>query len=254
MKKTALSIFLVLVMCMGLVLPVFAGGEEILSPYMEIEDGMAHQLPLDENASGKGWSYDASTYTLTLNGFEGQYVRVYYAEKPFTMVLADGSSNHFSFGFDVKTNAGFTIKGNGSLDMSGNEFGRFDIGDTLTIESGTIISILKAFLNGGKLHMAGGSLNISGDYYGILGATYDYTGTCTITGGKITIEGTNSALELLRDITAGDMVTGLENAVFTGKDGSALTLQVTDEGASHFARLYDAGGEAPLQYSRTREI
>lgn len=169
-------------------------------------------------------------------------MRVYYAEKPFTMVLADGSSNHFSFCFDVKTDAGFTIKGNGSLDMSGNEFGRFDIGETLTIESGTITSILKAFLNGGKLHMAGGSLNISGDYYGILGATYDYTDACTITGGKITIEGTNSALELLRDITAGDMVTGLENAVFTGKDGSAHTLQVTDEGASHFARLYDAGG------------
>lgn len=79
-------------------------------------------------------------------------MRVYYAEKPFTMVLADGSSNHFSFGFDVKTDAGFTIKGNGSLDMSGNEFGRFDIGDTLTIESGTITSILKAFLNGGKLY------------------------------------------------------------------------------------------------------
>lgn len=239
--KKVLSILLALMMCLTTV--AFAGGEEDVSPHMEIEDGTAHQVkPLSENASGEGWSYDASTYTLTLNGFEGQYVRVYYAERPFTMVLADGSSNHFSLGFSVKTNAGFTIKGNGSLEMSGNEFGRFDIGDTLTVESGTITSILKADLNGGKLHMAGGSLSIANEYYGILGPTYDYTDACTITGGQITLEGGRSALELLRDISSGDIVTGLENATFTGRDGNPLTLQVTDEGASHIARLYDAAG------------
>lgn len=241
--KKLLALLMACMLCLGLAAPALAGGEEDVSAHMEIEDGTAHQVkPLSEHASGAGWSYDSSTYTLTLNGFEGQYVRVYNALAPFTMVLADGSQNHMSLGLSVKTKAGFTITGGGSLDISGNEFGNIDVGDTLTVQSGAITSMVRVFLNGGKLHMTGGSLTVNGEFYGILGATYDRNDTCTITGGQMVLQGGRSALELSRDIASGDIVTGLENATFTAMDGSALSLKVTDEGASHFARLHDAAG------------
>lgn len=55
--------------------------------------GGSHMENLDETKSGDGWSFDADSYTLPLNGFEANNLCIYNATKPLTLKLADGSTN-----------------------------------------------------------------------------------------------------------------------------------------------------------------
>lgn len=95
------------------------------------------------SCSGDGWSYDASTVTLTFNGFhlandDDNYQQLHFSNAPagFTFHLADGSVNTVpSMGGEIAAdpeNGLFTIKGSGKLIFTGDFYGN------LCLESGTV--------------------------------------------------------------------------------------------------------------------
>ena len=112
-----------------------------------------------DNTRGKGWSYDLSTNTLTLNGYSysgkgGVYESFsggIYSSSNLTIELIGNNSvdntyshpNCYNCGIYVKGT--LTIKGNGSLaTQGGGEKGSYGIMvDGLTVNSGTITAIGK---------------------------------------------------------------------------------------------------------------
>ena len=112
-----------------------------------------------DNTRGKGWSYDLSTNTLTLNGYsysgKGWVYESFsggiYSSSNLTIELIGNNSvdntyshpNCYNCGIYVK--GALTIKGNGSLTtQGGGEKGSYGIMvDGLTVNSGTITAIGK---------------------------------------------------------------------------------------------------------------
>ena len=112
-----------------------------------------------DNTRGKGWSYDLSTNTLTLNGYsysgKGWVYESFsggiYSSSNLTIELIGNNSvdntyshpNCYNCGIYVKGT--LTIKGNGSLaTQGGGEKGSYGIMvDGLTVNSGTITAIGK---------------------------------------------------------------------------------------------------------------
>ena len=81
--KKLLSLLLTLALCAGLTVPALAGG---IAP--TLHDGSG-EVVLDQSGSGAGWTYDADTNTLTLNGFNGAYISYAdeFSDLPLTVVL-----------------------------------------------------------------------------------------------------------------------------------------------------------------------
>ncbi len=87
MKKRILSLVLAICLIVGLC-PIFAsaGGREAFLVDM---DGTVHRLAFKGDTSGKNWSFDQSSETLTLNGYNGRCV--YGVLKK--VILTKGSKN-----------------------------------------------------------------------------------------------------------------------------------------------------------------
>ena len=185
-------------------------------------------IDMTEDKSGEGWSFDASSHTLILDGLDAQNIQLFNAEYPVTVEIAGDSS--LDMGIFFKTKGGVTVCGDGTLAIGGNFTGTTWIDDTVTIESGTIVSENRFYLNGGKLHIEGGSVSIdtSGNMpYALIGATYDYDDALTISDGVLTLRGDKEALHL--DHSTGDPYDSYgihEGVAFTGEDGEALYLKV----------------------------
>ncbi len=112
-----------------------------------------------DNTRGKGWSYDLSTNTLTLNGYSysGEGWKYYsfsggiYSSSDLTIELEGNNSINNTFSDPYCWNCGIyvkgtlTIKGNGSLStQGGGEKGSYGImAGGLTVNSGTITAIGK---------------------------------------------------------------------------------------------------------------
>ena len=208
------------------------------------------------SCSGDGWSYDASTVTLTFHGFhlvndDENYQHLSFSNAPagFTFYLADGSVNTVpSMGGEIATdpeNGLFTIKGSGKLIFTG------DFSGNLCLESGMVemrenysrIYAARLIINGGSLTSNGTKAisdiringgNVTLDYLDVY--NYNQTGgtvnakefhncngahlsSCSfsVTGGSLTVDGVgNNFLVFYNDLREGQDITADLTAFMEG--------------------------------------
>ncbi len=131
MKKKALSLILVLAVCLGLTIPAMAGG---IAELVEA-DGTHYDLG-EGSYSGDGWNWDKITETLTLNGFHGQYIRFGYWGKK--IVIVDGSYNTLSDGLGLSPRGGgdgsVVVEGTGELVIDRKANGNYHTLKALSID------------------------------------------------------------------------------------------------------------------------
>ncbi|MGM9564909.1 S-layer homology domain-containing protein [Evtepia sp.] len=153
MKKRLLPLILSLVMALSLV--PMAGAEYIIQyPHLEIgQNGAvdfsdANNPRLSKNSSGQGWSWNASTYTLTLNNVNQPSLSlgIYEATKPVTIVV-NGTNTLYSLSEGSSTgwtNAISTLTGSGTLNLTSS--GSVDVvnGPIVNSASGFGVSTLNA--------------------------------------------------------------------------------------------------------------
>lgn len=130
------------------------------------------------NASGKGWSYDHATTTLTLDGFNGTLYSDFESETPLKAlkVVLVGNNTVVSGDdyFNLKYISDVTIEGTGSLTVSTPATKTTDSAASftrLTINSGTINITTDrdvALHAEVKLTFNGGTLNLSATKYPII--------------------------------------------------------------------------------------
>ena len=125
-----------------------------------VDDGLGDGPELvntsKEDAEG-GWSYDGSTSTLTLSGFEGKSI---YALGDLNIVL-DGENSitvPVDLGYGVKSDGKLTIDDTtspqaDSLSVSGNTV----VTQTLLMDTGAYGDEKAAYINGGTISLAGSS-------------------------------------------------------------------------------------------------
>ncbi len=128
MKKRLLP--LILALAMALSMTPLAGAEYMETPHLEIgKNGIfpyddENAPPLSEDHYGEGWSWNASTYTLTLDGVMDPSLSldIHEAQKPVTIVV-NGSNTMYSLsegdltGFSTATS---TMTGFGILNLVGH--------------------------------------------------------------------------------------------------------------------------------------
>ena len=230
MKKRFITLGLASALCLASSI-VSMADKENTNPYLEIltngheENGFCN---MKEDGSGDGWSFDADSQTLILDGIDAQNIQLFNSEEPITIELV-GDDNQLSMGIFFKTKGDVTICGDGTLNIGGNWLGTLNIGDEVTIESGTIISKNRIWLNGGKLHIDGGTVSIDvseNSSYALMGTTYEYDDALTITDGVLTLHGEKEALSLNHNADPYDSYGIHEGVAFTGEDGEELYLKV----------------------------
>ena len=190
--KKLLSLLLTLALCAGLTVPALAGG---IAP--TLHDGSG-QVTLDQSGSGTGWTYDADTNTLTLNGFNGAYISYAdeFSDLPLTVVLQGQNTITGSVASPTGEGAlvswgGLVLQGDGSLTVSG---GLNAV--ELTVSGGTV-SVTGDAANGNavaarNITVSGGSLTAV-PAAGVLSAGRFYSGiqctdSLTMTGGAIRVD------------------------------------------------------------------
>ncbi len=244
MKKRFLSIVLAALSCVLLIAPAAADYRSTMAFFdMEYYDGRrTDSVRLVESASNEGWSYDADTATLTLDGLEAQNLSFYDIDRVVTIVLADGSENSLCQFQLTGGTKNVIITGSGTLNLIpsplsyssakgdfNNSLGFADPDPKLIIESGTI-NINGMFFLQSDLEIAGGTVT------GNTGMSIGNNSLCTVTGGTLILNAEASAFSK-NDYMGGDP-TGLEDAVITGADGAPLSIQWADRKT----QLYDAAG------------
>ena len=225
MKRRVLSYLLCLCLLTGL-LPTTALAAEI-APL----DFTGSSTP----ASGKGYSWDSSQKTLTLNGLDLQVPRKTSGGAHFgiklpdgaVIVLADGSENAVTVGKSTYSNYG--ILGEGGLTIRG--------GGSLTVTSGTSTDGNSYGIYAKSVSVEGGTLNVTA---GSATKTGNASATSSIailaTGGDVTISGG-------RVIATGGDVTGngaYSYGIATGEDNEYGNIAITGRGT--YVRA--TGGEA----------
>lgn len=228
MKKKLAPLILTLVLCVSLAVPASAGGT-IRRPHCMTNDTGQFITYLDQSSSGKGWSFDLDSYTLTLDGFEGAGLVIHNTPQPLTLKLADGSVNTLTSAFRMEDTSGLIITGNGTLSIQSNNNYSIDVTDDITIKSGTIKTNEKISVSD--------SLTVSG---GLVSSTAELdiqpNSRCTVTdGGMILLDTANYAVHAAG---GADAVTGLESATIVGKNGEPLSFQSVDS----LTVLCDAAG------------
>ena len=128
MKKRLLPLLLALVMAFSMT-PMASADFYLEYPHLEIGTEGVFDFtpetnpPLNKNTSGQGWSWNAATYTLTLNGVNQPKMDLYItdADKPVTIVV-NGTNTLRTFGeisvtsvVDVTS----TMIGSGTLNLKG---------------------------------------------------------------------------------------------------------------------------------------
>ncbi|MBR3314054.1 MAG: hypothetical protein IKG18_07940, partial [Atopobiaceae bacterium] len=182
-----------------------AGGEVALQPQGDpYELWVGGTQVSGASPSGAGWSYDAASSTLTLDGYSysgdghgfvnqkmfGQGYAAVYAGQDLTIQLSGKNTltNEKSYGFGVYV-AG------GDLTITGTDDG------TLDATGGTLGGIL-AYL--GNVTVNGGTVNATGKMAGI----YAYNGNVTVNGGTVNATGNEQSAGIgifarsVKDITS----------------------------------------------------
>lgn len=114
--RRSISVFLALLLCLTL-LPAAALAANTTTPRITAiggEDG----LSISTNDHGNGWSYDAASKTLTLNGYNGGRIEVVGDEKQsFTLKLVGNNTiKNSGSGYGLTV----TSEDRSSLDSPGN--------------------------------------------------------------------------------------------------------------------------------------
>ena len=240
MRKRIPSLLLVLLMCMSLTVPALAGGSLLTDPYFSYNKGKTYTEFLDSSKSGEGWSFDLSSYTLTLDGFTAQDLRIYNTKQPLTLKLADGSVNTITVDcLDAQTEGGLIITGGGTLNIESIP----DVGVSMnllgktTVKSGTITATHGIFLNNSSLVIEGGTVTAGG----LTRVTNEARLSCTVTGGTLILDAADKAVNMI----GGNVATGLESSSAVGKNGEALSIRAVGDSAV----LCDASG-TPAAYAK----
>lgn len=151
---------------------VCAAEAEEDAPTFSIQDT---EYTYTQDASGKGWSYDADTTTFTMKGLKvgdseaGDYQRLSFEEAPegFQINLADRTVNQIAM-LNTPYKRDTVISGGGSLDLGSCS------GSGMIVESGTI----SAGYIYCDLVVNGGTVQCNGGHYG---------DTLDVTGGEVTL-------------------------------------------------------------------
>lgn len=196
MKKRVTSLLMALLMVLTL-LPVtaWAGGYYNLATFdvSVWEDGV-DPVNCSESTSGEGWSYDASSAVLTLDGFTGKYLTI---GKPMTIILKSDSVNDIEYGLYFGAVYGtVTIAGSGKLKV-GNaiECSETDLIISAEVEIEkrelpTFQANITTENDLGDVYVKTIELSDGGAYTGYTGLIIPFNGTIEMQGGKLTIIGT----------------------------------------------------------------
>ena len=148
MKTRVLSLLTALCLCAALGTSAFAA-QDLTKNQIWVYDGQsvsddACYHNMDEDSSGKGWSWSAATQTITLNGFKGNFnfhspgetlTATVYLTPGTTNTITQGLTMWVGYGYDISTLA---IRGTGSLDVWGSvDCTYLDIQDAATDKDGT---------------------------------------------------------------------------------------------------------------------
>lgn len=142
MKKRISHLLLALVLCVGLVTPAYAD-YYIEYPHLEIGQNFATTFApednpaLSKNVSGQGWSWNAATYTLTLDNVNQPTLSLSIVDptKPVTIVVKGNNTMYgLSEGMILSTkDVTMTLTGSGTLNLTG--WGGVDAVDGPTVIS-----------------------------------------------------------------------------------------------------------------------
>ena len=142
MKKRITTLLLVLVLCVGLATPAYAD-YYIEYPHLEIGQKFATTFApednpaLSKNVSGQGWSWNAATYTLTLDNVNQPTLSLSIVDptKPVTIEVKGNNTMYgLSEGMILSTkDVTITLTGSGTLNLTG--WGGVDVVDGPTVIS-----------------------------------------------------------------------------------------------------------------------
>ena len=217
----------------------------------------------NENLSGTGWSYNAESNALTLNGYSysgtGYNNSAIYTKGDLNIVLTGENTVAItnSTGYGIYVQGNLTIGGEGSLNASGPNFGLFTNGGNIAINDGTVTATAEKEAairsNCGGVLINGGTVTATEPHRGISasnsvqisGGTVVATGTDSsgwgidcpdgsfmVTGGEFTTSGGSSAINGNPSMTIGE---GLD--VFAGEN-EASSSDVTATFASSHAQKW----------------
>lgn len=144
MKKRIASLVLALVLVLGLATTASAGDGTVDYPHLYAgENGIITSLepednpPLSQDYTGQGWSWNAATYTLTLDNVSqpSLSLSIVDPEKPVTIVVK-GTNNLYSISEYAEVfskTVTSTLTGSGTLNLTGG--GSVDVVDGPTVNS-----------------------------------------------------------------------------------------------------------------------
>ena len=212
-RSTSRLLSTLLVLCMVLALmPGTAWGDMVYSSHIRIwydSKNMVEILTASQTTplSGEGWSYEPTSKTLILDGYEGRYIEFYEGNESvgsFTLELRDTNTlSSLSFGSARSKAATATITGSGSIvaSLASNGMDIVMKGGTITTDGKGSYGVSLTCCN---FHMTGGTLNATGERYGISlkpsttyssnSTTFSITSKIILEGGTVTAYGDNAAI------------------------------------------------------------
>ena len=200
MKKKVLLVLAIFLV--GIFMPkiVFAEGD-VLFPESLIVGVGEEEYDLLAGDEIDGISYDADTYTLELNNFEGKYIKSTNVRLDIVLKGENILSDYDNTNLDL-SGAIYSISGDGSLDIETDEDENtavYIVGN-LTIDGGTlnISGADEGMRIKGDLTINDGTLNISNCHVAIELSlnTIDGNGNFTANGGKVNISSCKYGIDL----------------------------------------------------------
>lgn len=239
-KKKALCILLALALVFTLT-PAIPGAVE--NAYAA-EPGISITAAT-ENTSGIGWSYDKDSKTLTLNGYDGGYIKLETSvtvKLEGTNTITVNESGIDTYGIDSRGTHGLTIDGTGSLTINvsantrpaygiNNQIGVFTMsGGTVNITASSTSSQAYGVYGNAGVALEGGSLtaNITGTSDGR--GLYCKTGKLTVdSGAEVAVKVTNNGSNAMYGIYNEAYTASVTN---NGDIELAGTVTITRDGGS----------------------
>ena len=221
MKSRVLSLLTALCLCAALSIPAFAA-QDMTKNQIWVYDGQtvgdnACYHNMDEDSSGKGWSWSTAAQTLTLSGFEdcfnvhalGNTVKAtVYLTPGTTNTITQGLTMWVGYGSDISTLA---IRGTGSRDVWGSvDCTYMDIQDATMTVGNTVP----------RLIMRSGSLTARGISYNDL----DVVSEEAYYGGSVKLD--NQGFPAFWYITEQTALLPYSKVPATDKDGTPLIFGI----------------------------
>lgn len=221
MKTRVLSLLTAMCLCAALSTPAFAA-QDTTKNQVWVYDGQVLDYDtcyhnMDEDSSGKGWSWSAATQTMTLNGFEGNFnfhspgdtlKATVYLTPDTTNTITEGITMWAGYDYDISTLA---IRGTGSLEIWGSVDSTYlDIQDAAVTVGGTVP----------RLIMRSGSLTARGIEFDDL----DTVSAEAYYGGSVKLD--NQGFPAFWYVTEQTALSPYSKVRATDKDGTSLIFGI----------------------------